>query len=145
MRRATIVMLGLAVAGLGLSACGDTETASAAWPAEAGQYAVYATRIPLYPGTKVEDAMGAHTLGGDPDATRYRMTWWCTAKASRDELRAWYEGKLPGAARSVTEDGHVVLALAPEGAQPNEQMGVLIEADGKYRVFERTRQKKPGT
>jgi hypothetical protein len=145
MARATMAVLGLAVAGFGLAACSNTETPGAGWPQEAAQYAVYATRIPLYPGTKVEDAMGADTLGGDPDATRYRMVWWCTAKASKDELRTWYEAKLPGAARSDTEDGHIVLTLVPEGAQPNEQMGVLVEADGKYRVFERTRQKKPGT
>lgn len=145
MRRVTIVELGLALAGLGLFACSDPETPGAAWPPEAAQYAVYATRIPLYPGTKVEDAMGADTLGGDPDATRYRMVWWCTAKASKDELRTWYQGKLSGAASSVTDDGYVVLTLVPEGSQPNEQMGVIIEMDGKYRVFERTRRKKPGT
>jgi hypothetical protein len=38
-----------------------------------------------------------------------------------------------------------VLTVVPEGAGPREHMGVLIEGDGKYRVFEHTRRKKAGT
>ena len=138
-------LAGLAVVSLGAAGCGS-EAAETAWSREAAQYAVYATRIPLYPGTKIEDAMGSERFGGEPPNNYiYGMTWWCTAKATRDELRAWYEGKLPAATREVTEDGHLVLTLVPENARPREAMGVLIEADGRYRVFERTLQKKAGT
>lgn len=136
---------GLAVVSLGVAGCG-TEAAETAWSPEAAQYAVYATRIPLYPGTKIEDAMGSERYGGDPpNSYIYGMTWWCTTKATRDELRAWYEQKLPAATRETTDDGHLVLTVIPENARPREAMGILIEGDGKYRVFERTLQKKAGT
>ena len=115
------------------------------WIGEAAQYAVYATRIPLYPGTQIEDAMGSERFGGEPDSYIYGMTWWCTAKATQEELRSWYEAKLPAAERVTDDDGNLVLTVTPDGAAPRERMGVLIEGDGKYRVWERTLQKKAGT
>jgi hypothetical protein len=142
MTRSMLMVASLAVASLGLGGC---ETQETAWSKEAAQYAVYATRIPLYPGTKIEDAMGSERWGSEPESYIYGMTWWCTAEATRDELRTWYEAKLPTAARATDDDGGLVLTVIPEGAQPREKMGVLIEGDGKYRVFERTRQKKAGT
>ena len=144
MTRSMVVALGLTIAGLGLAGCG-TEATEAAWSKEAAQYAVYATRIPLYPGTKIEDAMGAEHCGLDLSNCTYSMTWWSTAKATRDELRIWYQEKLPTAERETTEDGHFVLTVIPQGAAPREDMGVRIEEDGKYRVFEHTLQKKSGT
>jgi hypothetical protein len=142
--RRLVVVVGLAVSGLGLAACA-TEVTETAWSKEAAQYAVYATQIPLYPGTKIEDAMGSERFGGDDPAYIYGMTWWCAAQATRDELRAWYEAKLPAATRETDDDGALVLTVVPENARPHETMGVLIEANGKYRVFERTLQKKAGT
>jgi hypothetical protein len=84
-------------------------------------------------------------FGKEPHSYIYGMTWWCTAQATRDELRTWYGAKLPAAERVTDDDGHLVLTVLPEGAAPREKMGVLIEGYGKYRVFERTLQKKAGT
>jgi hypothetical protein len=142
MRRWAIVA-SLATVSLGLAGCA-TEVTETAWSQEAGQYAVYATRIPLYPGTKIEDAMGSERFGGEPDSYLYGMTWWCAVNASREDLRTWYEAKLPTATRATDDDGNLVLTLVPGDAAPREAMGVLIEADGKYRVFERTLRKKGG-
>jgi hypothetical protein len=136
--------LSLVVAGLGLAGCGS-EAAEAVWSKEAAQYAVYATRIPLYPGTKIGEAMGSERYNKDRSSVIYGMTWWCATKATRDELRTWYEAKLPTAERATNDDGHLVLTVVPEGAGPQETMGVLIEGDGKYRVFERTLQQKAGS
>lgn len=144
MARSMVVVAILAVTSLGLAGCG-TEATEGAWSGEAAQYAVYATRIPLFPGTKIEDAMGSERFGKEPDSYIYGMTWWCTAQATRDELRTWYEAKLPAAERVTDDDGNLVLTVVPDGAAPREKMGVLIEGDGKYRVFERTLQKKAGT
>jgi hypothetical protein len=144
MGRSILAALGVTVAGLALAGCGS-EATETAWSKEAAQYAVYATRIPLYPGTKIEDAMGSERCSRDLGDCTYGMTWWSTAKATRDELRTWYEEKLPTATRETDGDGHLVLTVIPDGAAPREDMGVLIEADGKYRVFEHTLRKKPGT
>ena len=144
MTRSTVAMAILAVTCLGLAGCGS-EATEGGWSGEAAQYAVYATRIPLYPGTKIEDAMGSERFGREPDSYIYGMTWWCTAQATQAELRTWYEAKLSTAERVTDDDGHLVLTVTPDGAAPRERMGVLIEGDGKYRVFERTLQKKAGT
>lgn len=144
MARSMAIVAILGVACLGLAGCGS-EPADGGWIGEAAEYAVYATRIPLYPGTKIEDAMGSERFGREPDSYLYGMTWWCTARATRDELRTWYEAKLSTAERETDDDGNLVLTVTPDGAAPREKMGVLIEGDGKYRVFERTLQKKAGT
>jgi len=129
----------LAVAGLALAGCGGGE---AKWSGEAASYAAYATQIPLYPGTKMVDAMGSESWGDSPDTYSYGMTWWCEARASRADLIAWYEAKLPGARRSTPYEDVVQLSVTPEGAKPGEEMGVLFEEDGKYRVFETRKNKE---
>lgn len=144
MTRSMVVGLGLAVAGLGLAGCG-TEATEGAWSKEAAQYAIYATRIPLYPGTTIVDAMGSERIGLDAESSSYGMTWWCTVKATRAELQMWYEARLPTPTRVTDDNGDLVFTVLPEGAARRERMGVLIEGDGKYRVFEVTRQQKPGT
>jgi hypothetical protein len=73
MTRSMVMRLGLAVAGLGLAGCG-TEATEEAWSKEAAQYAIYATRIPLYPGTKIVDAMGSERIGVDAASSSYGMT-----------------------------------------------------------------------
>jgi hypothetical protein len=135
----SLVVATLLAASLALPGCGTEETV---WSQEAAQYAVYATRIPLYPGTKIVDAMGSERSGAADGSRTYGMAWWCTAPATRDELRTWYEAKLPGATRETDGDGQLVLTVVPEGAGVHEHMGVLIEGDGKYRIFERTRRKQ---
>ena len=134
---AVIALTLLAVAG-----CGQTQTK---WHAEAAQYAVYATKIPLYPGTKIEDAMGHEGWGDEPDSYLYGMTWWCKAEGTQAEIVAYYETTLKGAKKETTEDGYVELTVIPEGAADREDMGVLVTGDGEYRVFEHTKAKKPGT
>ena len=110
--RRSLVIVSLAVTSLGLAGCA-TEVTETAWSKEAAQYAVYATRIPLYPCTKIEDAMGSERFGREPDSYIYGMTWWCTAQATRDELRTWYETKLSTAERVTDDDGQV--RLTPVG------------------------------
>ncbi|NOT34878.1 MAG: hypothetical protein HOP12_12005 [Candidatus Eisenbacteria bacterium] len=65
--------------------------------------------------------MGSESWGDEADSYSYGMNWWCETRASREQVLAWYETKLPNAKREIDED------------------------DGKYRVFEHTRQKKAGT
>jgi hypothetical protein len=86
--------------------------------------------------------MGSESWGDTPDSYSYGMHWRCEAKATRDELLAWYQAKLPGAKRSTPYDNAVQLEVTPEGAKPGEDMGVLIEEDGKYRVFENRKSKE---
>src|SRR6185503_18665667 len=101
-----------------------------------------ATQIPLYPGTKIVDAMGGESWGDTPDSYSYGMSWWCEAKATRAELEAWYEQRLPNASRKPMESGGTELSVIPPDAASGEDMGVWIEEDGKYRVFENTKKKK---
>src|SRR5262245_17991396 len=104
--RRLLVIASLAVGSLGVAGCAADVTETA-WSKEAAQYAVYATRIPLYPGTKIEDAMGSERFGGEPGYL-YGMTWWCAVPATRAELQTWYEAKLPTATRVIDDDGHLV-------------------------------------
>jgi hypothetical protein len=131
--------LAVAVAASSLMGCAAKETK---WSGEAAQYAAYATRIPLYPGTKFTDAMGSESWGDGPHSYSYGMTWWCETKATREELLAWYSACLPNAERSTPYDNVIQLKVIPEGAKPGEDMGVQIEDGGKYRVFENRSKKE---
>ena len=127
------LLLVLAAASL-LVSCAAKEQK---WTAEAAQYAAYATQIPLYPGTQIADAMGSESWGDEPDSYIYGMTWWCETKATREQLLAWYQTRLPNAQQSRPyDDESIELKVIPEGAKPGEDMGVLIGEGGKYRVFE---------
>jgi len=139
MKRALAVLMIAAVVVPWLSGCGAGE---ARWNAEAAQYAAYATQIPLYPGTRIVDAMGSESWGDTPDTYSYGMNWWCETKATREELIAFYEAKLPGAERTTPYDNVIQLSVTPKGARPGETMGVLIEDGGKYRVFEDRKNKE---
>lgn len=89
--------------------------------------------------------MGSETSGGDPDTATHGMVFWCLAEATKDEMIRWYAAALPGATREDLEDeGWVTFTLAPPGGSEGEDMGVLVEEDGKYRIFEHTKRKKPG-
>lgn len=128
----------LCIAGCG----GGGQTREAKWDAESAQYAQYATVIPLYPGTKIVNAMGSESWGDDADSYSYGMSWWCETQATRDELLAWYEAHLPNAERS-NQDDIIQLKVSPQNGQPGEDMGVWIdEEDGKYRIFENRKKKE---
>lgn len=140
MNRSIAMALAATAGVISLVGCAAKETK---WSAEAAQYAAYATRIPLYPGTKIKDAMGSESWGDGPQSYSYGMTWWCETKATRDELLAWYTARLPNAERATPYDDNTIeLKVIPEGAKPGEDMGVLIEDDGKYRVFESRKKKE---
>jgi len=138
----SIVLAVTMFAALAAAGCGTSQTK---WSAEAAQYAVYASEIPLFPGTEIEDAMGSESWGDTPDSYSYGMNWWCKSEGTREEIIAFYEKVLPGARREVDEDGDVSLTVTPPGASPHEDMGVRIVGDGDYRIFEHTKAKKPGT
>jgi len=138
----TLVPSIIALAALAIAGCGTSQTK---WDAESAQYAVYATRIPLHPHTKIEDAMGSESWGDEPDSYSYGMTWWCKTEGSKSEIAAFYEQALPGATKETDEEGNVTLTVIPEGASPGENMGVYVTADGEYRIFEHTKAKKAGT
>ncbi len=116
--------------------CGEKQ---GKWTKEAAQYAVYATQIPLYPGAKVTEAMGSKGYGESlSDLVTEGMTWWFETKATREELTAWYAERLEGATREDTEDGDIIFTLVPPEGEEGEDMGVLIEETGIFRVFEHT-------
>jgi hypothetical protein len=116
--------------------CGEKQ---AKWTKEAAQHAVYATQIPLYPGAKVTEVMGSHSYGNSlSDLVSEGMTWWFETKATQEELTAWYTERLEGATREDTEDGDIVLTLAPPEGEEGEDMGVFIQEGGVFRVFEHT-------
>lgn len=135
----SVLVLGALLAASG---CGAGQ---ARWSAEAAQYAVYATQIPLFPGTTIEDAMGHESWGDEPDSYSYGMTWWCETEGSKEEILEFYRKVLDGEVEEIDEDGGVKLTVLPDGGQLREDMGVYVTGDGEYRVFEHTQQKKPGT
>jgi hypothetical protein len=137
------MVLAWSMTAFAVTGCGS-EAREATWSPEAAQYAIYAIKIPLYPGTKIKDAMGSERYASTDlsSPAMYGMTWWCAVKATRAEIQQWYQAKLPEARRETDDTGALVLTIVPEGASPRENMGVLIEADGKYRVFEHTLRKK---
>jgi len=128
-----------AIAMLAVAGCGAQQ---GKWTSEAAHYAAYATQIPLYPGTRIVDTMGSESWGDAPNSYSYGMTWWCETKASKDDMLSWYSEKLPGATRSTPYDNAIELTVTPEGASPNEDMGVIVTEDGKYLVFEHRKAKE---
>lgn len=137
MRRVLVLLAAAACVGC-LVGC----AANGGWDAASAEYAAYATQIPLYPGSKITDAMGSESWGDEPDSYSYGMTWWCETRATRDQVLAFYVSKLPNATRSTPyDDGSIELKVIPEGAKPGEDMGVLIGDGGKYRVFESRKSK----
>jgi hypothetical protein len=134
MRAITVAAAALAVAGAGCS----SEPREASWEGEAKSYAVYATQIPLYPGAKVSSVMGSDTYGDEPDSHGEGMAWWYEVEATQAELDTWHAARLTGATKSTEEDGGITYTLTPEGGEPGEELGVILE-DKQLRVFERTR------
>lgn len=130
LRRITIVA---AIAALSMGCSGGEK-----WTAEAAHFAVYATQIPLYPGSTIEDMLGSESSDDELESTSEGMTWWYTVSAPKDRVAAWYQAKLDGAKRTVDEDGSVVFTMPVPGGEAGEEMGVIVE-QGRFRVFEHTR------
>lgn len=115
-----------------VAGCGAGE---AKWTAEAAQYAVYATQIPLYPGAEIDDVIGSEMAG---DTVTEGMTFWFNVDASREQVIAWYEAKLIGARKRALEDGEIMFTLTPRDGEVGEEVGVIIE-NGRFRVYENTK------
>jgi hypothetical protein len=138
MKRTILLVFAAAVAGTLLAGCsGGTK-----WDAASASQAQYATQIPLYPGTRITNAMGSESWGDGADSYTYGMAWWCEAKATQEELIAFYEQQLTGANRRTMDSGGVELRVEPNGGDPGEDMGVWIEKDGEYRIFENRKRKE---
>jgi hypothetical protein len=135
MMRRSMSLMSCLLAVAALTGCAAKE---AKWTAEAAQYAVYATQIPLYPGAKCEDVMGSDSYGDEPESHTEGMAWWYNVSAPKDKVVAWYEARLPKAVKTDGDDGSVVFTVEPEGGEAGEDMGVIIE-EGKLRVFEHSR------
>lgn len=100
----------------------------------------YANQIPVYPGAKIDDAMGSESWGDTPESHSYGMTWWFKSDATQEQLVAFYDFALAGAKREVDDEGAVHWTLAPQAAEPGEEIGVIVEKDG-FRIHEETRRK----
>jgi len=141
-RRTRMLLIGAYVA-IATAGC-DGQAREAKWDNDSAQYAQYATQIPLYPGTKIVSAMGSESWGDEADSYSYGMCWWCETKATKDELLAWYGSRLQNAERTnlPDDDNLIQFKVNPQGAQSGEDMGVWIEEDGKYRIFENRKKKE---
>jgi len=137
--RKILVLFAAAACAASLAACSANK---GGWDAASAEYAAYATQIPLYPKTKITDAMGSESWGDGSDSYSYDMAWWCEVTATREQLLAFYTSKYPNAERSTPYEDKVQLEIIPEGAKAGEYMGILIEEDGKYRVFESRKSKQ---
>lgn len=112
---------------------------AAKWDAQAASYAVYATSIPLYPEAKIDNVMGSDSYGDTEESHTEGMCWWYKCEDPQDRIVAWYDAQLAGARREVSEDGDVTFTLQPPGGETGEDMGVIVDAGGGFRVFEHTR------
>lgn len=111
----------------------------AKWDSSVSDMTTYATQIPLYPGANAEDAMGSDTYGDTKADHMKGLAIWFQSEATREELEAWYDEKLAEADREQTEDGYTKYTMIPDGADENEEIGVIVEEDGMFRVYERVR------
>jgi hypothetical protein len=102
--------------------------------------AQYANQIPVYPGAKIDDAMGSESWGDGPESHSYGMTWWFKTKATQPELIAFYDFALAGATRQVDDEGAVHWTLAPQAGEAGEEIGVTVDAEG-FRIHEETKRK----
>ena len=136
MNRSSLVFFGL-LASLTIGC--SKEPAQAKWKPEVAELMVDGTQIPLYPGAVADNAMGSD-LYGDTKADHSKgMAVWFVADGTFDELADWYEARLPEAMQEVVDGGALMFTLAPEGGVDGESMGVVVEDDGKFRIFERVK------
>ena len=122
-----------------LAGCAGDTTKGAQWSGETASMVVYAQNVPLYPGAKAEDAMGSDSYGDTPEEHSEGMCVWFKVEGyDKAKVLAWYEERLPGAAKSTLDEDTIELRLPAAGGEPGEDMGVWIDNDG-FRVFEHTK------
>lgn len=107
-------------------------------------HAVYANAVPIYPGAELEDAMGSTSGGDTPESQSDGMAWFFDVQAPEDQLVAFYEKKLPGAKRDPVWQEGVRLVWVPPGAQPGEEVAIVI-GENELTIHEDVRPgKRPG-
>lgn len=117
--------------------CGQGGETTADWSSDAADLVVYATQIPLPEGAAVESAMGSDLYGDTKKDHMKGMAIWFATESTREELEAFYEERLAEARTERDDEGNLTFTLVPEGGEPNEKIGVIVEEDGTFRVFER--------
>src|SRR5262245_43949411 len=102
------------------------------------QRAVYANQIPVYPGAKIEDAMGSESWGDEQGSYSQGMCWWFTFPASdREKVVAFYRAAIPGVEPQTVYDGDLGWEFAPAGGRPKETISVIIsKSDDKFSIRE---------
>lgn len=116
----TTVIAVLSLCALAAAGCGGA-TKQAALPD-----AVYANSIPIYPGARLDGAMGSTSMGDTPESMSDGMAWFFEVKAPADQLLAFYQKKLPNARRDPEWEEGVRLVWSPEGGAPGEELSVVI-------------------
>jgi hypothetical protein len=121
MSRGSVVLAALALAALAAAGCGAKQGAL--------PHAVYANAVPIYPGAELEDMMGSTSMGDTPESASDGMAWFFKIKAPGDRMVAFYEQKIPQAKRDPDWVDGVRLVWVPAGAQPGEELAIVIEDD----------------
>ena len=131
------VIAALSLCALAAAGCGAKQTAL--------PHAVYANTVPIYPGAELEDAMGSTSVGDTPESMSDGMAWFFKVTARADDMVAYYEKQLPNAKRdSEWEEDTVRLVWVPAGAQPGEELSVVI-GENRLSIRESVRPgKRPG-
>lgn len=90
------------------------------------------SKIPMYPGAKVEHSMGmteASFEGGDLQKDYSDMTWQLTTRASIDKVIAFYEKELPQAKKVIVKKGET---LPPDPEDPEASAGVADQDSATF-------------
>ena len=90
--------------------------------------AVYQAQIPVYPKAKLRDVGGGNyydDLGGP--VTFESKSWFFTID-DRQQVLAYYQDKLPNAAREDDEE-EVTFKFTPTGAEEGEDVSVVVRKD----------------
>jgi hypothetical protein len=127
------VVIALVAAGL-VAGCTSSDSAPSTGAALPG--AVYGSQIPLYPSATLEGAMGGTgyaRLGGP--AMSESLSWFFVVADPPEKVLAFYEVKLPGATRDVTDGDNPTLTIVPAGAEAGEYLRVTVRP-GKLQITE---------
>jgi hypothetical protein len=99
--------------------------------------AVYAQAVAVYAPAQYDGAMGGRSGDLEGAASSESMSWFFTTTDPKDKVVAFYEAALPGATQEVA-DGEVTFTFVPAGADPGEQVQVIVR-DGQIQIHESTR------
>lgn len=88
--------------------------------------AQYANQVPLYPGAKLEGAMGNETYGDEADSYAEGMTWHFLFKDPPEKVVAFYEAALPQVEKSTGPDGTVKWQFLPAGGKGEDYVSVVV-------------------